>query len=233
MGLLSDENRRELAEAFRDLDEPVMLRVFTQDAGPAGLSGFECDYCSETRQIVEELGEISDRIVVEVHDFLSDTSARELYGVERIPAIVLVGPDGRDSGARFYGVPAGYEMATLIRDIVMLSTGRMDLASSTIEALGGLTEDVRIQVFVTPTCPYCPGAAVMAHQLAMASDRIHADVVEATEFPELVQRFGVMGVPKIVLNESLGFEGAVPEEVFLSAVLQAGGVGMRAVSPAR
>jgi predicted DsbA family dithiol-disulfide isomerase len=63
----------------------------------------------------------------------------------------------------------------------------------------------------------------MAHQMALVSDKITADVVEATEYPHLAQRYNVMAVPKIVVNEKVEFTGALPEDRFLTEVLKAVG----------
>ena len=63
----------------------------------------------------------------------------------------------------------------------------------------------------------------LAQHMAIASDRVTAECIEATEFPELSRRYQVMAVPKIVINDTLQFEGAIPEQDFLSAVLQAVG----------
>lgn len=74
---------------------------------------------------------------------------------------------------------------------------------------------MKLQVFVTPTCPYCPRAVVLAYRLALASPQISAEGVEVTEFPDLGDRFAVMGVPKTVIDELIHIEGAVPEGVML------------------
>ena len=63
----------------------------------------------------------------------------------------------------------------------------------------------------------------LAHHLAVASDLVRADCVEATEFPDLAQRYSVMAVPKTVINDRLSFEGALPEADFIDAVLRAAG----------
>lgn len=62
----------------------------------------------------------------------------------------------------------------------------------------------------------------MAHKLAIHSERITADAVEVGEFPDMIQKYNVSGVPKIVINETIEFVGAQPAEVFLQAVRQAG-----------
>ena len=61
--------------------------------------------------------------------------------------------------------------------------------------------------------------------MAMENPRISADVVEVQEFPSLAQRYRVMGVPKTVINETVQFLGAVPEETFVDKVLEAIGKG--------
>ena len=69
-----------------------------------------------------------------------------------------------------------------------------------------------IQVFVTPTCPYCPQAVNLAHRLAVENDLITADMVEVTEFPHLATKYHVMGVPRTVISDMIHFDGAVPEQ---------------------
>lgn len=61
----------------------------------------------------------------------------------------------------------------------------------------------------------------LAQHMAVASERVRATAIEATEFPELSRAYQVMGVPKVVINDRVQFEGAVPERDFLAAVLQA------------
>jgi glutaredoxin-like protein len=221
--LISEKDAGILRRRFAELAGPVKLVMFTQSESGLSVPGQECAYCRETRMLVEDLGEVSDgRIGVEIYDFLLDKEQVARYGITRIPAVAVVGD--RDYGIRYYGIPAGYEFASVVEDILDVSAQRSGLRPETAAALRGLPRDVHIQVFVTPTCPYCPRAARLAHKMALESDRVRADVVEVSEFPHLAQRYHVFGVPKVVINERVQFEGAVPEKVFLSYVLQAAGV---------
>jgi hypothetical protein len=68
----------------------------------------------------------------------------------------------------------------------------------------------------------------MAHSLAMASDKITADMVEAIEFPQLANKYNVQGVPRSVVNEETHIEGAVPEPLFVAHVLKAVGLASQA-----
>ena len=67
----------------------------------------------------------------------------------------------------------------------------------------------------------------LAQHMAIASDRVSATAIEATEFPEMARAYQVTGVPKIVINDRVEFMGAVPEPQFLDVVLRAVGDGGR------
>jgi glutaredoxin len=88
--------------------------------------------------------------------------------------------------------------------------------------LQGLTKPVNLLVFVTPTCPYCPQAVILAHQMALESPMIEAEMVEATEFPDLSMRFNVSGVPQTTINDGAGtVVGAVPPGNLMAEILRA------------
>lgn len=181
--------------------------MFTQE--------FECGYCKETRQIAEEVAALNDLVSVQVHDFVADKELAEAYGIDKIPAIAVTGEGDVDFGIRFYGIPSGYEFTSLLEAITAVGTMHFHLDDTTRAFLDSLETPLHLQVFVTPTCPYCPRAVVMAHNLALASDKVTADMVEVTEFPHLGQRYHVMGVPRTVINDDTYIEGAVPEPMLL------------------
>jgi glutaredoxin-like protein len=209
MALLREEDRNHLIKEFEALQDPVKLLMFTQE--------LECEYCRETRMIAEEVAGLSDLISVEVYNFVTDKEVAEERGIDKIPAIAVLrgGDDPKDYGIRYYGIPSGYEFSSLIEDIMMISLGESGLSEASKQQLQGLTKPVHIQVFVTPTCPYCPRAVHLAHQLALESDLVRADMVEAIEFPHLSVKYQVQGVPRTVINEKVHIEGAVPEPMLM------------------
>jgi glutaredoxin-like protein len=171
--------------------------------------------------VMEELAGLSDKLSVQVYNFAIDRDKAKEHRIDKIPGTLIAGE--KDYGIRFYGIPSGYEFAALLDDILMVSSRDSGLSEESREKLVGLKSPLHIQVFVTPTWPYCPAAVRLAHQLAMESDLVTADMVEAVEFPHLSQRYGVRGVPKTIVNEMTAAEGMLPEEVFLDIVLAAGG----------
>ena len=158
---------------------------------------------------------------MEIVDYYGSQEDVKARGVEMIPA-TIVGVDGRDN-ARFYGLPSGYEFSVLLDTIVVASSKGSPLELETRRRLKRLRDDVHIRVFVTPTCQYCPVVARTALAMAMESPRVVADVVEVQEFPHLAQAYGVMGVPKTVINDEVELVGAVAERTLLNGVLRAVG----------
>nr|WP_245926336.1 thioredoxin family protein [Sulfoacidibacillus thermotolerans] len=114
-------------------------------------AALDCPYCPQTKQLVTELAELSPLLEVEVYNYHTDEIAVKKYGINKIPAIVLLDGEEKDYGIRFYGIPSGYEFSTLIEDIMMVSTGKTSLTAKTIETLKNLKQKVHLQVFVTPT----------------------------------------------------------------------------------
>jgi glutaredoxin-like protein len=212
MSLISDERKDHIKNQLAEnLTNPVRIVMFTQE--------MECKFCAETKQLMIELAALNDKINVEVRDFIADSLMAKEYGVDKIPALVIIGE--RDYGIRFYGLPYGYEFQTLMEDLKIVSSRRTDLSEETKAKLKEIKTPVNIKVFTTLTCPHCPAAAVTAHKFAMENELIKAEVIDASEFPELAIKYMVMATPKTVINEKVEFVGAVPESLFLNQVLQA------------
>jgi glutaredoxin-like protein len=210
MGLLPDDKKELLRNDFKEkLVDPIKIIMFTQE--------IECRFCSDTRQLVQDLATLSDKITVEVNDFVADTAKAKDLGIDKIPALAIIGK--KDYGVRIYGIPYGYELQTLIEAIINVSKGQTDLAEKTKSILKEVKSPVQIKVFVTLTCPHCPAAAAVAHKLAIESDMVKADVIEASEFPDLAMKYNVIGVPKIIINEKVEFVGAFNEDLFAEHVL--------------
>jgi glutaredoxin-like protein len=138
---MQDKDRTVIQTRFEELGQPVKLINFTQE--------IECMYCTETRRLMEEIAELSDKVTLEVYNFVTDKEAVRKYSIDKIPATVVEGE--KDYGIRFFGIPTGYEFGTLIEDIIMASKGDSGLQPETREALSELGEPVHLQVFVTPT----------------------------------------------------------------------------------
>ncbi len=141
MAMLKEEDKEEVRKQLAELANPVQLVMFTQT--------IECEFCAQTRDLVEQVASLSGKVEAVIYNFVTDKDKAEEYGVDKIPATAVIGE--RDYGIRFYGIPAGYEFASLIEAIKMVSAGQAELSDTTREALEQIDEPVHFQVFVTPT----------------------------------------------------------------------------------
>jgi glutaredoxin-like protein len=212
MSLIPDEHKEHLKSEFSEkLENPVKIIMFTQE--------LECQFCVQTRQLINELATLNDKIKVEIYDFVANADKAKEYEVDKVPALAIVSE--KDYSVRFYGLPYGYEFQTLIEAVINVSRGKTDISDKTRDMLKQVKTPVHVQVFVTLTCPHCPYVASIAHKFAIENSMIKADVINASEFPQLAIKYAVMGTPKTVINEKIEFVGALPEDLFLEYVLLA------------
>ncbi len=228
MSLLSPSDQQRLTQELGALTRRVQLVFFTQT--------FECETCVQTRRILDELPLLSPRISIEEVNFVLEPARAAALSIDRVPAIVVMveAPAVEGAGAttegdtvrfddtriRFLGAPSGYEFMSLIQAVLLAGGGGSHLSPASQAKLAALVRPITIRVFTTPTCPHCPRAVTLAHQMAFASPHVTAFAVEATEFGDLARRYRVTGVPKTVVDDRVEILGALPEEDFVSQALQ-------------
>lgn len=202
--LIPDDVATEVSQQLAQLTGPVQIVYFTQP--------FACGACVDQRDLLEAIVALSDRLSLTVHQ-LDSKEALE-FGIDKVPATVVRGEE--DHGIRFYGLTSGYEFASLLEAIRMVSAGPSSLEPGLQALAVTFTRALHLEVMVTLACPYCPRMVHLVHQLALANPQIRADMVDAAEFPQLVSRYDVHGTPLTVINGKRSFEGALaPEQAIL------------------
>jgi alkyl hydroperoxide reductase subunit AhpF len=144
--LLNDNVKNQVRTAFAQLKEPVQVLFFGAETN--------CEYCADTRQLVEEVTALSDKLSLSVHDLEKDAALARQYKMDKAPGLVIAGRDGDqllDYGIRLAGIPSGHEFSTLIQDLILVSSRDSGLNQNTRHALSKLTQPVLLQVFATPT----------------------------------------------------------------------------------
>ena len=141
MSSLTDGDRKKVQAVLSGMRAPVRLVFFTQTFG--------CETCPPTRQLLMELVSLSDQLTVEELNLVLDAEQARAYGVDRAPAIAVVGAE--DTGIRFIGTPAGYELVSLIDAIRLVSSGESGLSQESRALVAAVDSPLAIQVFVTPT----------------------------------------------------------------------------------
>jgi alkyl hydroperoxide reductase subunit AhpF len=146
MSLISPADQQKLRDAFSEMTRPVRLLFFTQALG--------CETCPQTRQILDELPPLSDKISIEEVNFVLDADKATQYAVDRVPAIAVEYEEEgerRDTRIRFLGAPAGYEFVSLVRAVLLAGGGESMLSPEARTRLALVDKPVTMQVFTTPT----------------------------------------------------------------------------------
>ena len=224
----------------RELEGRVKLDYFTQKQSLIYLPGREeCATCEDGQQLVEEIAALSEKITLTVRELAEEREEAAKLRVDKVPAIVLRGPANR--ALRFFGIPGGNEFPNFIETIIEMSKAKVEVGPETARHLKKLKDSVSIEVYVTPTCPHCPGVVRAAYRLALANAHIKTSAIEISEFPRIGQRLGVQAVPLTIINGQSSVLGAVDETALAEHALKAasgvagstaGGESSSAVAPA-
>ncbi len=213
--LINDKVKAEIRAALGQLKAPVRLVLFTQKNA--------CGACAEQQALLKSVASLSRKLKLEVRELVADAAEARRLGIDKVPATAIIGE--QDHGIRFYGLTAGYELPSLIEAVLMVSIGNDGLEPGVEAVARAIEVPVHLEVMVTLTCPYCPRMVHLAHQLAFANPLVRADMIDSSEFPTLVERYHVTGVPRTVINGRATIDGALAAE---SAALEI----LRNVDPA-
>jgi len=219
MGILKKKDQAQIKDRLaEEMKDTVKIILFlTEDES-------KCHYCNLTKEVLQEVATLSGgKLEVEEHMYEQDKELAEKYGIEYLPGFVILDKDSKNYNVIFHGAPFGHEFATLLEDIIVISNGaNPPVSQEVIEKVKAINKPVKIQAFVTPTCPYCPKAVLTAHFFSMINPEfITGEMVEASELPELSAKYGVSSVPQMVINDGANsFVGAFPEKEYLEEVMK-------------
>jgi glutaredoxin-like protein len=141
--ILREKDQMAIRQRLAPMTKPVKLIYFTQE--------LECPTCRDTHALLTEFAGLSDKLSLEVFNFTLDKTQTEKYRIDKIPAIVVAPSEGEERAIRYFGIPSGYEFASLIDDVLMVSSGDSGLSGASKETVLKIMTPVHLQVFVTPT----------------------------------------------------------------------------------
>lgn len=196
------------------LKKPVRLILFINDVG--------CEVCPEAKRAAQAIKKSAPLVALEIYDQVMDRDKTELYGIKRVPAMVV-----QDSGGHsvtFYGLMEDVFFSILIDALHAAAEGRTWFPVEIRSTLRHLAKTVRLQVFVETNCPLCSPVARTAIGLALESTLVNTDIIIAGDYPELIKKYSIQTLPKTVFGENLHLDGHVTESEFLEMIFQAEGL---------
>lgn len=210
MTIMDEFAKQAAVDKLKALEDSVKIAFFKPENG--------CETCEAIEEFVDEVVAVNPKLTKEVFLFEKNAAMSRALGVDKTPALVM---SNKNLRIHFFGFPGGYEFGTFLNDLVDLSKGGPDLAPDIVSQVKKIDFPVHMQVFVTPQCPYCPGAVKVAHDFAMLNSLIKGDGIEVMEFRDLGAKYNVMSVPKTVINDKVHLVGTYPPDMVLRKIMEA------------
>jgi len=208
--LLDKDLQKQVKMRLEPMKDKITIVLFTKSSN--------CESCEPTLQIINEVAELSEKIRVRVFDLDKDLTEVAQYTIEMAPSFVILDKEDQYKGVKFNGVPAGHEFNSFLSALLEMSGYESEVPADFAARVAKIDKPVNIKVFVTMSCPHCPGAVQKAHKLAMMNKNVVGEMIEAQTFYELSEQYKVSGVPKIVINDTIELVGNQPIESFLSSI---------------
>lgn len=219
--LFNNEVKEALRDALKDMVNPIDVYVFIDSKDPS------CNYCELAEKLMLFISEAAPQkdgkslLNVVIVNRAENSQLFNEFKVSRVPTVAFL-----KGYIRWTGAPLGEEIRALVETIIRLSQGESGLSQETKDALKEkLNGKVKVEVVVTPSCPYCPYAALLSHMVAFEACKLNncnvlSDVVEAYENQDIAEKYQVMSVPTVAINESVEFIGVPNEENFVNTILE-------------
>jgi len=208
--IIPDDVKKVIKESFQEgLKNDVVIEVYTK-------AGTNDQFNEAAVSLVTALASLSDKLKASFHAIGDELSVKR--NVTRSPT-VLIAPD--KYRIRYTGAPVGEEGRSFLVALMMASTGKPLLTDPSVKKI---TEDLRekrdVQVFISPTCPYCPQQVLSAFSAAIIKpDLVSAEAVEIYENQDLAESLGSLAVPQTFMNNTFTGAGLQPEPWFVESLL--------------
>ncbi|NPA13461.1 MAG: glutaredoxin [Aquificae bacterium] len=199
--MFPEDIAQKLKEKFKKLDKTVLLKLFKDNS----------KLSEETEKLLKDIASLSEKIKLEV---LQPT------GCIGYPCIQIGREDGFDR-IKFLGKPDGGEFPAFIDSILKVSTNSINLSERTLEFLSEVDKPVKIKVFITKSCGWCPPTILKLFDFALGNENIQVCAVDSYAFMDMAMEYGVATVPKAVINDKVEFVGYREENEILGYIFEA------------
>lgn len=206
MNLIDDATKEEVRKNLSSMEDDVEIMFFESEG----------QFTNEIKQLLTEIAETNSKVKISLYKVGDENSKK--YNINEGP-VMKFSSKHLKGDFRFYGIPSGYEFATLLYILNMASNGKV--GGPLVDVSKKIKEDIKLEVFLSPTCPHCPSSAIVAFKLAMLNEKVKAYIYEVMEFQEKVQKYRVSGVPKTIINEGKHeYTGGLPEDFASKEILK-------------
>lgn len=180
--LFSSDIVAQLNSVFGRMERPLILKLFLDERPVSG----------ELRSYMEEMASLTDKLTVEIQEAPEE---------KELPCVRVYLKDGTDTGLAFHGVPGGHEFTSFVLGLYNASGPGQALDGHIAERIASLGQEVELQIMVSLSCTMCPELVTAAQRIAAANPLVKAEVYDLNHFPERKEKYQVMSVPCLVVND--------------------------------
>ena len=184
--LFDEAMLQQLKNVFSRMENPLCLRLFPNDS----------EVSKELEAYMKELTSLSDKLTLQTASSGSDTRASS-----ELPCVEIRRADGTYTGLAFHGAPGGHEFTSFVLGLYNASGSGQTIEPSLLEHIRQLHHPFHLQILVSLSCTMCPELVTAAQKIASVNPEITAEVYDLNHFPDLRDRYKVMSVPCLVVNE--------------------------------
>lgn len=183
-GLLSEDMKAQLRTLFERMQGNAILKLYLDKR----------EISRELESYMRELASISNNLAVDV----ADVNASSDFA----PCVKVCCVDGTETGLAFHGVPGGHEFSSFVLGIYNAIGPGQPIDEKTRERIGAISKPTDIKVLVSLSCTMCPDTVVSAQHIAAKNKNITAEIYDIHHFEKIRQKYNVMSVPCILINDT-------------------------------
>ena len=181
--LFTEEMREQLDTVFARMERPLLLKLYL-DNRPVS---------AELESFITALTALSDKLAINVVDRQADAAFA--------PCVEVCQADGIPTGLAFHGVPSGHEFTSFVLGLYNAAGPGQALDETTKQQIALIKEKTDVKILVTLSCTMCPELVVAAQRIAAENPNVTAHVYDIRHFENLKNRYNVMSVPCMVVND--------------------------------
>ena len=197
--LLNDGLRSQLKGVLARLEKNVTLVSIVDESNRKSI---------ELRDLILDIADLDERVNAEVYNKGENVEVENKIHADKYPVVALLDSDKKYSGVKFHGVPGGHELNSFILAIYNLGSAGQQISEETLNNIKKIDKDINIKVCVSLSCHLCPDVVVSSQRIAIENEKVQAEMIDISNFKEIKDKFKVMSVPAIIVNDEQIYFGA-------------------------
>ena len=197
--LLNDGLRSQLKGVLARLEKEVTLVSIVDESNSKSI---------ELRDLVLDIADLDERVCVEIYNKGENREIENKINADKYPVVALLNNEKEYSGVKFHGVPGGHELNSFILAIYNLGSAGQQISEETLNNIKAIDKKMNINVCVSLSCHLCPDVVVASQRIAIENKNVEAEMIDISGFKEIKDKFKVMSVPAIIINNEKIYFGA-------------------------